>query len=106
MTVWFLSNGKTEEFGWVATVGNNPRPAAASIHVFDTIVANIADATVHVRYDGTAEVTATVTGGRGDAYRYVWQKSTDDGSNGGTQCVGADGTDQQHHDHNGACDCL
>ena len=80
LTVWFLSNGKTEAAGWVATVSNNPRPAAASIHVFDTVVSTIADASVHIRYDGNAEVTATVTGGRGEQYQYVWQKSTDNGA--------------------------
>ena len=80
MTVWFLSNGNTQTAGWVATVSNNPRPAAASIHVFDTVVSTIADASVHIRYDGNAEVTATVTGGRGELYKYVWQTSIDDGA--------------------------
>ena len=80
LTVWFLSNGKTEAAGWVATVSNNPRPAEALVHVFDTVVSTIADASVHIRYDGSAEVTATVTGGRGEQYQYVWQKSTDNGA--------------------------
>ncbi len=80
MTVWFLSNGKTEAAGWVATVSNNPRPAAASVHVFDTMYSTIADASVHIRFDGSAEVTATAAGGRGELYQYVWQTSIDDGA--------------------------
>ena len=34
---------------------------------------------MHIRYDGSVEVTAIVSGGRGEQYRYVWQKSTDNG---------------------------
>ena len=80
MTVRFLSNGKTEASGWVATVSNNPKPTAADVHVYDELSVASVSADPYVHYDGSVTIDAHAEGGKEEAYLYQWHTSTDGGT--------------------------
>ena len=78
LTVWFLSNSKTENTGWDAVISNNPYPHAATAKANEPTSVTLAPTTENaVPYNGSVTLCAAATGGKGEQYEYQWFISND-----------------------------